>query len=107
MSVLIPQSIGIGGLGAVYTAAAAGGDQVNPGDRTFLHVKATTTAITVTVVVPGNEYGVARADVPVAIAAGADRFIGPMARDLADPTTGHVGVTYSAVTGVTIAALTL
>ena len=108
MSTLVPQAININGLAPAYAAAAAGGDAVAPGDRTFLHFKNTTgAAITVTVAVPGAEYGVNRADVPVIVpATTGDRMVGPLPNDLRDPITGLVAITYSAA-GLTVAALTL
>lgn len=109
MAVLNSQTISISGLVPTYQAAAVGGDQVRPGDRTFLHVKNTDgSPATVTIAVPGKEYGVDRADVPIVVpATTGDCMIGPFPRDLVDPITGNVLVTYSAVTGLTVAALNL
>lgn len=108
MANLAQQSIGIGGLTPAYVAASAGGDSVQPNDRGFLHVKNGAGApVTVTIAVPGKEYGVDRADVAVAVAAGADVMIGPMPSDLADPATHRVMITYSAAASVTVASLSL
>jgi hypothetical protein len=108
MAALPIQAVKLSGLGAVYSAASAGGDACRPGDRTFLHLKnAAVAPTTVTIAVPGTEYGVARADVPVVIPASSERFVGPLPRDLADPNTGLVALTYSAVLTLTVAALTI
>jgi hypothetical protein len=99
----------IAGTNPAFAAAAGGGDKVAPNDRGYLHYKnGSGSTITVTVVVPGNtRYGQANPDVAVAIPAGADRLIGPFPADLADPTDGLVAITYSGVTSLTVAAITL
>ena len=107
MALLTPQQISIAGIAPTYAAAAGGGDTIAPDDRTFLHVKnGSGASITVTVVTPGTVGGLAIADLSVAVAAGADRMVGPLTAALfADPTTGLVPVTYSGVTSLTVAAL--
>lgn len=91
-----------------FAAAAGGGDKVPPNDRGYLHYKnGSGGSITVTIVVPGNsKYGQANPDVAVAIAAGAEKIIGPLPADLAG-TDGLVEATYSGVTSLTVAAITL
>ena len=107
MALLAYQQITIAGTAPAYAAATATtGDSVVPDDRGFVHVKnGSGASITATVVVPGALYGQARPDVAVTVPAGADRFIGPMVADLADPTDGQIDVICSAVTSVTIAAV--
>jgi hypothetical protein len=56
-------------------------------------------------VVPGSAYGQARPDVAVSLPATGDRLIGPLTADLADPTTGFVTITRSAITGLTSAVI--
>jgi hypothetical protein len=92
-----------------FVAAAGGGDKVAPSDRGYLHVRnGSGGSITVTVDVPGTtKYGQNTPNVPVAVAAGAEKIIGPFPADLADPTDGLVAITYSGVTSLTVAAITL
>jgi hypothetical protein len=98
----------IAGTNPAFAAAAGGGDKVPPNDRGYLHVKnGSGGSITVTVVVPGNgKYGQANPDVAVAVPAAAERLIGPLPADLAG-TDGLVDITYSGVTSLTVAAITL
>lgn len=106
MATLNALSVGITGLvNPVYAAAAAGGDDVAPGDTRFVHVKnGAAASVTVTVVVPGTEYGQQKPDVPVAIPAGGSAFIGPLTHDLAG-VNGRVALTYSASASVTLLPL--
>ena len=107
---LVPyQQIGIAGAAVTFAAvtAGAGGDQFVPDDRGFAIVRnGSGSTITATLVVPGSFYGQARPDVAVSVPAGADRYIGPMASDLADTATdGYVDITFSSATSVTVAAV--
>ncbi len=107
MALLATQQIGFAGTATTLTAAAGGGDTVSPDDRTFLWVKnASGGAITVTVVIPGTYIGQNLPDVAVSVpATTGERFIGPLTRQIADPTTGVVNITYSGVTSLTVAAV--
>lgn len=106
MANLATQQIGITGTNPTYASAGGSGDTVGPDDRTFLHVKnGDASSHSVTVAVPGSEYGQPRADVVVAVPAGESRFIGPLIHDLADSSDGRVHVTYTATTSMTVAAL--
>lgn len=106
MADLSYQQSEITGIAVTFANAAAGGDTVAVNARGLLLVRNQDAAAkTVTVVVPGTKYGQALPDVPVAVDAGATAAIGPFPADLADPTTGRVHVTYSAVTSVTVAAV--
>lgn len=93
----------------VYAAAAAGGDTVavNPGETVRLLVKnGDASAKTVTIVDPRTQYGQASPDVPVVIANGnAGHTEITLPPEFADPTTGLVSITYSAVTSVSVAAV--
>jgi hypothetical protein len=103
MAVLATQTIGITGVAPSFTAASGGGDSAAPGDTHYLHVKnGGGSSVTVTVVVPGTEYGQARADVPVAVPAAGERLIGPLSPELRNPSTNKVDITYSGVTTVTV-----
>ena len=94
-------------------AAAVGGDKVVPGDRTFLRVKNGGGApITVTLNDPTSVSPVGatqfNADVAVTVTNGQERVIGPITGRFADPAdSGLCAVTYSAVTSVTVGALSL
>lgn len=107
MAVLTTQTIVPTGLTPAYSAAAGGGDKVAPGADTFIHVKnGSGGSLTVTVdsVVPSN-YGT-DADLVVAVPAGSERMIGPLAAPrFQSLTDGLVNVTYSGVTSLTIAAI--
>lgn len=109
MAALTNQTINLAGVGPTYAAAAGGGDTCDPGSRTFLHVKNGGGAgITVTLTTPGQKAGLAIADPAITVPAGGERMIGPLdAPTFADPTTGKVGIAYSGVTTVTVAAFNL
>lgn len=98
----------IAGTNPAFASAAGGGDKVAPNDHGYLHAKnGSGGSITVTVVVPGNtKYGQANPDVAIAIPAGEERIIGPLPSDLAG-SDGLVAITYSGVTSLTVAAITL
>lgn len=100
----------ITGTDPALVAASGGGDKVAPNDRGYLHVRnASGAPITVTVVVPGNtQFAQAAPDVAVVVpATTGERLIGPFPAILADPTDGLVAITYSGVTSLTVAAITL
>lgn len=108
MALLTAQLAQIGGTTVTYTAAAGGGDTVKPSRLGCLHVRnGGGSSINVTVVVPGNtRWGQPEPDVVVAVPAGAEKVIGPLPDDLAD-TDGLIDITYSGVTSVTVAMVTL
>ena len=106
MALLGQQQVSATGTTPNFVAASAGGDTFVPDERGFLYIKnGSGSSITVTLVVPGSEYGQARPDVAIPVPAGADRLVGPLVADLADPTDGLVHVTYSGVTSLTVAVL--
>lgn len=111
MATLAKQSIKRTGVVPAYSAAAGGGDKFTPGEDIFLHVKnGSGGSITVTVVTPKEAFpDVAEADVAVAIAAGAEKMIGPFpANHFANPSdSGLAAITYSGVTSLTLAVLEL
>lgn len=104
MALMSYQQVQITGPALTYSAVASS-DTVAPSQRGFVHVKTGATSTNVTVVVPGTEYGQARADVTVAVGTNTERMIGPLVPDLADPTTGLVTIQYSATASVTSAAV--
>lgn len=104
-STLTPQVLADSGLVPVFAAADALGSQwVNDGEE-FLVVKNGSGApINVTVTTGGTLMGAAVADTVVAVAAGAEEFIGPFPPALYNqPSTDYVFVDFSAVTTVTVA----
>jgi hypothetical protein len=111
MADLVTQVVTNTGLAPAYAAASAGGDKVvAPDADTFLHVKNTGgSPVTVTVATPGTAAGgLAIADISVSVpATTGDRMIGPLpAEYYANPAdSGKAAVTYSGVTGVTVAAI--
>jgi hypothetical protein len=110
MAALATQVMTPQGLAPSYASAAGGGDTFVPDKDTFLHVKNTGgSPQTVTVAVPGNErYGVATSDVTCSVpATTGDRMIGPFPAEIfADQAlSGSAGISYTGVTGVTIAVV--
>lgn len=109
MALLAPQYAKVSGTAITFASAAGGGDTLAPNSSSVLHVKnGSGSPINVTVVVPGNdEFGTARPDIVVAVAAGAHTMIGPLLSPLLpDPSTGLIGITYSSATSVTVAHVT-
>lgn len=110
MALLAPQSIARTGTVVTFTAATTGpGDTFVANTRGILVIKnASGASITATIVIPGNsEYGQANPDIPVTVAAAAEVQVGPFPANAADPVTGLITVTYSAVTSVTVAYMSL
>lgn len=113
MANLVTQQITPAGLAPTYAAAAAGGDKIAPGPNVFLHVKNTGgSPATVTVDDP-NSVGPSGAaqynpDLSVSVpATTGDRMIGPLGSRFQASTDGLVAITYSGVTGVTVAAIAI
>lgn len=86
-------------------AAPSSSDTITPDTGLILYVKNGATSSTVTVVVPGNQpySGVATTDLIQTFANGERVFYLP--REIADPTTGLITVTYSSTATVTVALL--
>jgi hypothetical protein len=103
MALLAYQPPALAGTTITYSAAAGGGDTLGWTPGGALRVKnGSGGSITVTVVTPGNtQYGQADPDIPVTVAAGAEKAIGPFPAALA--VDGIVSVTYSGVTSLTVA----
>lgn len=90
----------------IYTAAAGGGDQLTPGDTTFLHVKnGGGSSVTVTVTSTQACSQGQLHNLVVAVPAGSDRPIGPLPVTRFGNTSGLVDVAYSSATSVTVAAV--
>jgi hypothetical protein len=107
VAVLTVQNVSQAGLAASYTAAAVGGDTFANDGRVFLHVKnGGTGSIDVTIdSVTACNQGFDH-NLVVSVPNAQERMIGPF-----DPSrfnnAGQVGVAYSGVTSVTVAALHL
>lgn len=109
MATLTTQSISRAGIVPSYAAATAGGDAMSCGPGMFLHAKnGSGGSITVTIAIPSGASGytnVSYTNTAVAIAAGAEKMIGPIVAPLyQDPTTGLATITYSGVTSLTVGA---
>jgi len=108
MAVLTSQRFSTVGLAPTLTAAAAGGDSFTNDGNTYLIVKnASGASITVTV----NSQALCNFgfdhDMVVTVNAGATQQIGPFTTSRYNDASGQVHWTYSAVTSVTVGALTL
>lgn len=108
MALLTAQQITTLGLTPTYVAATSGGDSFEPGPNTILHVKnGSGASITVTIDTTATAFGEPIANDAVVIAAGSFALIGPFPPgEVEQPVSGVADITYSAVTTVTIAALT-
>lgn len=103
MATITPQTSTHMSIAVTMAAAAAGGDKVHPNALTLIR-NADTTATTVTVVVPGTAYGIARPDYSFSVAAGEIASVGRFPTDLANA-DGTVDLTYSKVTALTIGSV--
>lgn len=105
MALLAAQVVGVTGIKPTFVAATGGGDTIQPDTGLILVVANGDSAPhTVTLVRPGSEYGQANPDVARAIPAGETHYLA-VPREFVDPATSLIGVTYSAVTSVTVAVL--
>jgi len=90
---------------ADWVAASAPGDTMVNDGKTFLHVKTVATPCTVTI---NSQQPCSQGfdhDLSTVIAANKEYALGPFPVDrFNDPATGTIGITYSAVTAVTVRA---
>jgi len=111
MAALSTQAIAEAGVVPSFAAAAAGGDTAVPGDKTFLVVKnggGSSINVTLAAFPDTSTYGTAIPDPVIAVANGAEKWIGPLrGSSYANASTGLVNITYSAVTTVTVGVFTL
>jgi len=112
MAELTVQQITEAGGAATYVSAAGGGDTADNNGNMFLHIKngsggeITVTITAVTTSVDSGMYGdLTKANAIIAIAGGAQAFIGGFAPAAFNDGNGEVAITYSGVTSLTIAAL--
>lgn len=105
---LATQQIARTGVVPSYTSANADGHSVANRGRTFVHVKnGGGGSINVTLVTPVTVGGRAVGDDVIAVAAGAEKMIGPFQESVYNNTDGTVSVDFSGVSSVTCAAFTL
>tara|TARA_Y100001973_G_scaffold40959_1_gene61177 strand:- start:2483 stop:2851 length:369 start_codon:yes stop_codon:yes gene_type:complete len=113
MAELTIQQITEAGGTVTYSAASSGGDTADNGGGTFLHIKngGSEEAVTVTITaqtttVDSSIYGdLTKANASIAVAAGAEAFIGPFKQSAFNNANGEIAISYSQVVSVTIAAL--
>lgn len=108
MADLTVQVISLLGIVPSYAAAAVGGNAFLNSGREYFHVKngsAASIDVTVDSVAPCNQ-GFDH-NVVVAVAASAEKLIGPFPKSRFNDAAEKVQVTYSAVTTVTVAAVRL
>lgn len=106
MALLSKQAAGLPALNPInMVACAGGGDTIAAEAGTYLLVRnSDASAKTVTLVDPRTSYGQPNPDPATVVAASALALI-KVPPEFADPTTGMVSITYSAVTSLTIAAI--
>jgi hypothetical protein len=109
MALLALQQIGAAGSTVTTSSAAAGGDTValptNTDDRCFLQVTTSGTATNVTIADPGvTSAGNPGTTTAVALGATATKLIA-LPPGAVNTANGLVSIAYSAVTGVSVAAL--
>lgn len=106
MATLTVATVSRAGTDIAGTSAAGGGDVFANDGYTFLKVtNGGGSSINVTIDCTQTLDGMAVTDPVVAVAAGATKLIGPFSPSLFNDANGRVGVGYSAVTSVTVAAL--
>lgn len=107
MALIQTQPLIQAGLTPAFQAASAGGDNWEPSGTTFLAAKNGSMAqITVTVATTASIYGQPISNIAVPVPAGAEVWFGPFdPGEVAQPGTNLGSLTYSAVTSLTIAAV--
>lgn len=109
MAAVATQAIVLPSLLPLFVAATVTtGDTFVAGNDTFLVIKnGSGVSTTATVVVPGNdEFGTAKPDMSVVVAAGTERYIPLRNTGLIDLATGLVTVICAPVTTITVGAFT-
>lgn len=107
MAAIAPQLIDLTGLEDFTLAAASGGGDTFLNDGTLLLVVDNAGGAPITVTVDSlraSDYGTDE-DIAVSVPAGSRTFLGPFDHGRFNTTAQTVGVTYSSVTSVTVAAL--
>lgn len=112
MATLTLQTVTRAGVTITPVAAAGGGDAMACGTYNWLRVvNGGGGSITVTIAIPSgaSQYGnVAYTSTAIVVGPGVTKDIGPIITALyQDPTTGLAQITYTGVTSVTVAAISL
>lgn len=105
MALLAQQPATGAGTTPSFTAAAAGGDTFQPGDDVILILKTSGTASTVTVASPGACNQGSTHPLVISMPATGERHVGPFPAQRFAGSNGLVSVTYSSVTGLTVAVV--
>lgn len=107
MALIQTQTISQAGLSPALQAASVGGDQWQPSTTTFLQFKNGSGAqITVTVATVATIYGQPISNIAIPVSAGGEVFAGPFdPGEVAQAGTGLANLSYSATTGLTVAAI--
>lgn len=106
MATLTVQEIVKTGLNPTLAAAAGGGDDFANDGRTWFRCKndggspITLTVNSITACDQGSDH-----DLVISVTNAQERWVGPFTGSRFNDTNGRVGVTYSAVTSVTVAAV--
>lgn len=108
MATLVAQTMHRSGIEATYDAAAAGGDDFVNTEKQFIHIKNGSGAdITLSIITPGTIDTCLITNRTVVIPAGEQRIIGLFPAQYYNDANGKVSLTYSDVTSLFIAILTL
>lgn len=109
MATLSVQQITLAGTVTSYASAAGGGDKCLPGENTFIGVfNGGASPITVTVDSVRNSDQGTDEDLVVTVANGVQKYIGPLKPNrFANASDGLVSWTYSGVSSVTVAAVSI
>lgn len=107
MALIQTQDITQAGLTPAFQAASSSGDTWEPSTSTFLAFKnASGAQITVTVVVTATLYGQPLSNVAIPVPAGAEVWAGPFdPGQVRQQGSNLAGLSYSSVTGLTVAAI--
>lgn len=105
MANIDPQIVDADGLTPVFAAAAAAGDQLAAGDGVVAYFKnPTAAAISLTLVTPGTQAGLAIADRVIAVPAGGEVIVSLYPKLYTTGPGKRAAVTYTAA-GLTVALL--
>lgn len=107
MAALTTQNILQTGITPTFVSASVGGDTCNTGRNVHLVVKnggGSPITVTIGTYPDTTSYGATIPDLVVSVPASGEKWIGPFYPDsmFQNPSTGTVGIAYSAVTSVTV-----
>lgn len=113
MAYLPTQTVTLSSIDPVYTPSNIGGELIDPGDRTFIHVRNSGGAsITMTIDDPNSyepEASIAfNPDIATVVAPGSAKFVGPIKGPrFQNKDDSYVHISYNSVTNVDIAVLSI